>query len=151
MSPGLDWDTIDAAVASMRNSDLEDVRASASGPHTAEISFAHPEPRAFFADEYAFGSVAEVNTANMVIGYTFRFPAITPLPGSPEGDSIKVALTAAADPLPPGRTIDVVGRQMDIPNTALAPHIRGRETEPIDLAEFATIAPEVQSEFYDRL
>ena len=151
MSPGIDWDTIDAAVASMRNSDLMDVRSHSSGPHTAEIKFTHPETESWMSDQYAFGSEAEVNTANMVVRYVFRFPAAVPMPDSPTGEAMQVALTAAADPLPPGRTIDVVGREMNMPNPALAPHIRGRNPEPISLSEFATVAPEVQQRFYDRL
>jgi len=87
----------------------------------------------------------------MVVRYVFRFPAAVPMPDSPTGEELQVALTAAADPLPPGRTIDVVGRQMKMPNPALAPHIRGRNPEPISISEFATVAPDVQQRFYDYL
>jgi len=151
MSPGIDWDTIDAAVESLDAQGLHHVRATSHGPHTAEIKWKFPVTAMWMTNEAAFESRAEVNTANMVIGYTLRLPGIMDMPDAPTADVVSVALTAAAEPLPPGREVDIVGRNLTVVNNEMAPHIRGEDTEYINIQEFVAMMPEIQNTYYERV
>lgn len=149
MTPEPDWDAIDDAVDAMAAQGLRDVRANKEAVHTVLIEFSHDPGPWWMEDDAAFDSFAELNMAENVIGYTFRFPGVRGVPQAPDADELEVALTRAAQPLPAGREVDIVGRQLNTPDQALAPHIRGRDTEYIPLAECAEIAPQVQQTYYE--
>lgn len=149
--PKLDWDVIDRAVGIMEQHGMQNVRASKHGPHTATIDFDHPTPLPWLTNEPVFGSSIEVNTAERVVNYTLRFPAINDRVDTPERDAISVALTAAADELPPGWTTDVVGRQTRRAGSVFAPHIRGDPTEKVPVVQFARQVGGAQETFFDRL
>jgi hypothetical protein len=152
MSPSIDWDTIDAAVESLDAQGLHHVSATSHGPHTAEIKWKFPTTAMWMTDEAAFESRAEVNTANMVIGYTLRLPGIIDMPDAPAPDVVSVALTSEAEPLPPGREVDIVRvRNHSYVNNEMAPHIRGEDTEYINIQDFVAMMPEIQNTYYERV
>jgi len=151
MSPSIDWDTIDAAVEAMDAQGLLDVRSKSHGPHTAEIEWKFPTSAMWMTNDAAFDSEVEINTANMVVRYTLRFPGIMDMPDAPANDELEVALAAAAEPLPPGREVDLVGRNLTVVNNEVAPHIRGRDTEYINIQDFVTALAEVQDIYYERV
>lgn len=151
MTPDLDWDTIDTAVEIMEDAGLRYVRAHSYDVHTARVQWTHDDDIAWLDNAHAYDSEAEVNTANRVVRYVFRFPAVLPFhPDAPEADAIEVALTAAARSLPPGRTIEIVGRDV-IGGDMLAPHIRGLEEVNMDIVDFADAAVAADEEFFRRI
>lgn len=151
MSPSPDWDTIDRAVEMLEDAGLRDVRAHSHDVHTVRIQFSHDDSLPWMDNAHAYDSEVEINPSNRVVRYVFRLPAVLPFyPDAPEADAIEVALTAAAEPLPPGRTIEIVGRNV-VSGDMMAPHIRGLDNPMMGVVDFATAAAEVDAEYYDRI
>lgn len=150
-SPSLDWDRIDRAIGVMEDKGLHNVRGHGHDVHTATIDWQYTPVVPWMSDQLVYDSSAEVNASNKVVQYTFRFPGIEDFPEAPDPDAIELALTHAADKLPPGYIIDVVPRSRGFGQTTYAPHIRGEQNPDMTILQLARIAVQARDEYYDQI